>query len=121
MSYISIILLALISLLILLVVVVMAIAVLNNFRVGLRFRDELARRVRFLRMDKMLKKRDIKREHYLHVESVTNIENQIRNCESCSATKQCDEALKQNSHADLSFCPNDENFESMTVNETSKT
>jgi hypothetical protein len=62
----------------------------------------------------MLSKRNIKREDYLHTESVTNIENQIRNCESCPVIKQCDEVLKEGSPADLSFCPNDEAFESIT-------
>ena len=109
----------LITLLTLFVAVVMAVAVLNNFRVGLRFRDELARRVKFLRMDKMLTKRNIKLRHYLHTESITYIENQIRNCESCSEIKQCDQALKESSPADLSFCPNHEGFESITTNELS--
>ncbi len=119
MTYISMMQFALITLLILLVAVVMAVAVLNNFRVGLRFRDELARRVKFLRMDKMLTKRNIKLRHYLHTESIINIENQIRNCESCSEIKLCDQVLKDSSPVDLSFCPNHEDFESITTNETS--
>ena len=110
---------ALITLLILFVAVVMAVAVLNNFRVGLRFRDELARRVKFLRMDKMLTKSNINLRHYLHTESITNIENQIRNCESCSEIKLCDQVLKDSSPVDLSFCSNHEDFESITTNETS--
>lgn len=117
MAYISIVPFILITLLVLLVAVVMAIAITSNFRVGLRFRDELAQRLRFLRMDKMLAKRNIKREHYLHTESVTNIENQIRSCESCSVTKKCDEALKESSPTDLSFCPNDESLESIAKKE----
>ena len=111
MSYTSIILLVLIALLIFLVAAVMVIAITRNFRVGLRLREALAQRIKFLRLDKMLAKRKIKRVHYLHTEPVTNIENQIRNCESCSVTKQCDQALKESSPADLSFCPNDEDFE----------
>ena len=119
MSYISIVPFILITLLLMMVAVLVALAVTRDFKVGLRFRDELARRIRLLRLDKMLKKRGITRENYLHVESVTNIENQIRNCESCSETKQCDQILKENSPTDLSFCPNDEDFKSITTNETS--
>lgn len=118
MGYISIMQFALITLLILVVAVVMAVAVLNNFKVGLRFRDELARRVKYLRMDKMLTKRNINLRHYLHTESITNIENQIRSCESCSVIDECDQALKESSPADLSFCPNHEDFESITNKET---
>lgn len=99
------------TLLVLLAAVAMAIAITNIFRVELRFRDELAERVKFSCLDKMLAKRNIKREHYLHVESVTNIENQVRSCESCSMTEQCDQALKDSEPSDLSFCPNDEDFE----------
>ena len=119
MTYISIMQFGLIILLILLVAVVLTVAVLSNFRVGLRFRDELARRIKFLRMDKMLTKRNIKLEHYLHTESITKIENQIRNCESCSEIKQCDQVLKESSPPDLSFCPNDKDFKSISTNETS--
>jgi len=118
MTYISIVQFALITLLILIVVIVMAVAVVNNFRVGLRFRDELARRIKFLRMDKMLKKRHINLRHYLHTEPITNIENQIRNCESCSVIKECDQAIKDSPSTDLSFCPNHEDFESITTIET---
>lgn len=105
------------TLLVLLAAVAMAVAITNIFRVELRFRDELAERVKFSRLDKMLAKRNIKREHYLQTESVTSIENQIRNCESCSPIKQCDQTFKESSPADLSFCPNDEDFESIAKKE----
>ncbi len=101
------------TLLVLLVAVAMAVTLTNIFRVELRFQNKLAQRVKFSRLDKMLAKRNIKREHYLHVESVTNIENHIRSCESCSMTEQCDQALKDSEPSDLSFCPNDEDLESI--------
>lgn len=113
MSYISIITFVSISLLVLIIAVVILTSITGNLRVGARLREELANRIRFLRLDKMLAKRNIKREHYLHVETITNIENQIRSCESCSITKKCDEALKESSPADLSFCPNDEDLETI--------
>jgi hypothetical protein len=113
MTYLPIILIVLISLVILIVAVVIFTAIVGDYKTGLSIRDAIAQRVKYLRLDKMLAKRNIKREDYLHTESITNIENQIRNCESCSEIKQCDEALKQGSPADLSFCPNDEVFESI--------
>ena len=118
MTYISIIPFILITLLILIVAVLTAFAVTRDFKVGLRFRDELARRVRYLRLDKMLTKRNINLNHYLHTESVTNIENQIRGCESCAVTRQCDQILKQNTAANLSFCPNHDDLESIALNKT---
>lgn len=113
MSYVSIIPFVLIISLILVIVTGMAIAILSNYRTGLRFRDELTRRIKYLRLDKMLSKRNITREHFLHIGSISNIENQIRSCESCSITEQCDQALKESSSTDLSFCPNDEDLESI--------
>jgi len=113
MTYLTIILLVLITLVIMIVAAVILAAIVIDFRTGLSVREAIAQRVKYLRLDKMLAKRNIKREDYLHTESVTNIENQIRNCESCSVIKQCDEALKEGSPADLGFCPNDEAFESI--------
>jgi len=113
MNYLPIILIVLISLVILVVAIVIFIAIVGDFRTGLSVREAIAQRVKYLRLDKMLAKRNIKREHYLHTESITNIENQVRTCESCSVIKQCDEALKESSPADLSFCPNDEVLESI--------
>ena len=114
MSYTYIVTFVLISLLILIVAIVIFTAITGDFRKGLRLREELAQRVRYLRLDKMLSKRNIKREDYLHLESISNIETQIRTCESCSLTEQCDQALKEGSPADLSFCPIDENLELIT-------
>ncbi len=113
MTYLPIILLVLIILVILVVAIVIFVAIVGDYRTGLSIRDAIAQRVKYLRLDKMLSKRNIKREDYLHTESVTNIENQIRNCESCSVTKQCDDALKEGAPADLSFCPNDEVLKSI--------
>jgi hypothetical protein len=45
--------------LILIVAVVIVIAITGNFKVGMRFLDELAQRIRFLRLEKMLIKRNI--------------------------------------------------------------
>ena len=111
MSYTYIITFVLISLIILIVAIVLFTAITGDFRKGLRLREELAQRVRYLRLDKMLSKRNITREGYLHLESISNIETQIRTCESCSLTEQCDRALKKTSPEDLDFCPLDENLE----------
>ncbi len=111
MTYVSIIIFVLIFLLVLIIAAVIVTSITGNFKTGLRLRQELAQRIKYLRLDKMLSKRNIKPEHYLHTESITNIENQIRSCESCSVTRKCDEVLKEGSPGDLSFCPNDEVLE----------
>lgn len=113
MSYTYIILFVLIALVILVVAIVIFTAITADFRKGLRLRHELAQRIKFLRLDKMLSKRNIKREDYLHLESISNIETQIRSCESCPKTEQCDQTLKlkESSLADLSYCPLHEDLE----------
>ena len=73
MTYLTIILLVLITLVILVVAAVILAAIVIDFRTGLSVREAIAQRVKYLRLDKMLAKRDIKREHYLHTESVMNI------------------------------------------------
>jgi hypothetical protein len=113
-SYTYIITFVLISLLILIVAIVLFTAITGDFRKGLRLREELAQRIRYLRLDKMLSKKNIKREDYLHLESISNIEAQIRTCESCSLTEQCERALTETSPADLGFCPLDEDLELIT-------
>jgi hypothetical protein len=110
-SYTYIILFVLIALVILVVAIVLFTAITGDYRKGLRLREELAQRLRYLRLDKMLSKRNIKRENYLHLESISNIETQIRTCESCSLTEQCDQALKEGSPADLSYCPLNDDLE----------
>jgi len=110
-SYTYIILFVLIALVILVVAIVIFIAITADFRKGLRLRHELAQRIRYLRLDKMLSKRNIKRDDYLHLESISNIETQIRTCESCPKTEQCDQALKESLPADLSYCPLHEDLE----------
>lgn len=94
-----------ITLSILFVSILMAFAVTRDYKIGPCFRDELAQRIKLLRLEKMLTKINIKLKHYLHSMPVTKIENQIRSCESCPETSQCDHVLKQSAPDDLSFCP----------------
>jgi len=84
----------------------------NNFRTGQRIREVLQERIQMLRLGRMLKKRGISTETFLHETPVYDIESNIRNCESCGQVKKCDAALDVSApgEADLSFCPNDDAF-----------
>lgn len=80
-----------------------------NFRTGQRIREVLWERIKLLRLGRMLKKRGISPETYLHGAALHDIEAGIRNCESCKKINECDNALEAATRddKDLSFCPND--------------
>ena len=65
-----------------------------------------------LRLGRMLKKRGINTETFLHEAPFHDIESNIRNCESCGKVKECDAALDESvlEKTELTFCPNDDAF-----------
>ena len=77
---------------------------------GADVRVELAQRVESLRMSKMLKKFGLDFDHYLHQVPLSQIKKSMNNCENCTTTQQCDEALKQEvvDPQAIEFCPNHE-------------
>ncbi len=113
MNYLSLTLFVLIGLLVLTVAIVMIGAIFNSFNASMRFRDTLKQRIKYLRLDKMLKKHGFTRDEYLNRELTTNVEKHIRACESCGATKQCDHTLKQGTAADVSFCPSHDDLKAI--------
>ena len=84
-------------------------AILRNMERGHERRRRLAERVEQLRLARMLDglKRD--RQEYLHMERLVDIEQQMRRCNDCAATDECDELLdrEQEVHPEEAvFCPN---------------
>ena len=89
----------------------MSYAILANFHTGRQFRRALIGRVKRLRLYRMLERRGIDAEDYLHHQSVVDIEKHIRACESCGDTAVCDKALSSRKpDVDLGFCQNDAAF-----------
>ncbi len=92
----------------------MSYAILANFHTGRQFRRALAGRVKRLRLYRMLERRGIDAEEYLHHHPVVEIEKQIRACEGCDETAVCEKALGSRApQVDLSFCRNDAAFNEM--------
>lgn len=85
----------------------LTIAIYTNFRMGLRLRNAFLERLKLLRLNKVLSQYDIDTRVYLHTQPLNEIEQQIRQCESCPATYECDKALKNQhiSAAELAFRP----------------
>lgn len=81
----------------------------GNFKTGQSLREGLSQRLGMLRMKKMLGKRGIGINDYLHKSRINDIERHIRACESCDRIEECDSSLNT-SKEDLSFCPNDSEF-----------
>ena len=83
-------------------------AIYKNFKAGQLFRKELANRIERLRLNKMLEKKQIKLNRYIHELPVHQIENQIRNCETCIEGIFCDQILSHDNVliTNYSFCPN---------------
>jgi hypothetical protein len=82
----------------------------GNAEVGQQFRKRLMERMKQLPFHRMLSKRKIDANKYLHDIPVNEIEKQLRNCDGCTAQVECEEALANEgtSDVDYSFCPNDE-------------
>jgi hypothetical protein len=91
----------------------MSFAILGNFHTGRQFRRGLVERAQRLRLTRMLQRRGIDPQEYLHHDSVVSIEKQLRACEACDATGACDTAIASRSNeGDMGFCANDGLFES---------
>ncbi len=97
------------------IAVYFVIAIYNNFKVGQRTRDNLIERIKMLRLNKMLVKRKINVKKYLHTIPIYQIENHLRNCESCMNIEECDQELTSVNKEDsnYSFCPNAESFKEL--------
>ena len=84
----------------------------SNFNAGQHVRKRLLSQIKMLRLEKMLGKRKIDMQTYLHRSPIHRIENQIRHCESCREIALCDEVLSPDNKlvTNFSFCPNAEAF-----------
>ncbi len=83
-------------------------ALSTNVKTGQLVREQIAKRIDQFRYGKMLAMRGVNRTRFLHEVPLTEIEQQMNQCQGCNATKQCDDALQQNmvNEQELSFCPN---------------
>lgn len=108
MNLYSIIFIGLISGLSLVALAYFFLAIYNNFKAGQSYRQELAKRIEKLRLNKMLEKKQIKLNRYIHELPVHQIENQIRNCETCIEAIFCDQIFSHDNvlTTNHSFCPN---------------
>jgi hypothetical protein len=109
MNVVSLLVVVAIAMLAIFMAIRISVAILGDFQTGRQFRRALTERVRRLRLQRMLERRGIDADEYLHHQPIVDIEKRIRACESCDSTQQCDIALaSRKDETDLSFCANDE-------------
>ena len=88
----------------------MLLAIGTNFAIGRQVRAGLRHRVTRLRLGRMLARRGIELDSYLHEVPMTDLEGQIRACENCEQTTVCNRTLAKggtDSASEFGFCPND--------------
>lgn len=87
----------------------------GNFCVGQHIRRTLDERIKLLRLGRLLKKRQIDKAAYLTDTPLHDLVSQLRQCEACVNTDECDRYLagKKNYNGDIDFCPNNTFFPSI--------
>ena len=113
-------LLAMISLALILILIIgvatgLVVAMYRNYATGKQFRKTRQQRVKQIRLSRMLVQRRVDEKEYVSCLPIHELEQEIRNCETCTQLQQCDSVLKaskhQHSHHNAeqmyTFCPND--------------
>ena len=108
MTVVSYIILGLIAVIIGVLAVSFVWLISRNMQQGREVREQLAERIRGLRMSKMLSALGLDFNGYLHKVPLHRISESMHNCETCPTTAQCDQVLKQESVTpqEIDFCPN---------------
>lgn len=114
MSAVSIVVLFILGISMLVTGFMLANTLTKNFQTGQSVREQLAERVNQLRYGKMLTLFGIDKTAFLHKVPLTEVESEMRTCQSCIRIDECDKTLQQseiiNDEA-LAFCPNASSIE----------
>ena len=91
--------------------ITLVIVIGANYIAGQKVKEDFAGRIKLLRLNRMLKKRRITAANYLQEFSVHSLDRQIRNCETCLNTTECEKFLSGiTKDVDLTFCPNNKDL-----------
>jgi len=91
------------------------LAIVFNVRIGIKYREPLARKLHALRLSKMLSALGISTTEYLHTENIVTINEQMERCSECVNTEECDDNLS-NDNIDvdgIDFCNNESSLKDM--------
>lgn len=91
--------------------VALILTIRANYLTGWRFRQQLSERVNRLRLGRMLARRGINVQEYLHRIPVVQLDREARACEGCNQTRTCEEVLARGTAGtSLDFCVNHNEF-----------
>lgn len=115
MGVFSVIVIILLVILILAFTISLFLTIIFNVRVGITYREPLAKKLHSLRLSKMLTALGINVNEYLHTVNVATINQQIDRCTDCASTKECDDNLSNNSIAinEIDYCNNESSLKDM--------
>ena len=100
---------ALLCLVLAIIVATLFIALSGSTEVGGRVRQRLVARVKELPFYRMLQRRKVDPDFFMGGMATDTLEKEVKNCEACPNSRQCEEALSQaeDVKTDYLFCPND--------------
>ena len=88
--------------------VLLFISIRKNFLTGQSIRVQIMEKIESLRFGQMLTKHNVDPQELVSKTPIREIETQIRNCNACTQTSECDRVLSKPivSNHELVFCPN---------------
>jgi hypothetical protein len=95
--------------------VLLAVAIVFNFRAGMKYRSALAEQLDSLRLGRMLGALGIDIDAYLAKERVVDIHQQMQRCSECTNIAPCDAGLVDGtlSPDSIGFCNNEKALQDM--------
>jgi uncharacterized protein DUF6455 len=112
-NFLSILLLVVLGIAIIATTVWLIVSIVKNFQIGQYFRVPYIEKISKLRFGRMLTKHGISAQQLLHSQPISKVEMQMKNCNGCIQTSECDRILSKSvvSEQELEFCPNHESIE----------
>ena len=93
-------------------VVLLPVAIVFNYKAGMKYREILARQIERLRLGKMLAALGIDIDTYVSMDRTVDIREQITRCKACDNTEECDDRLAEGiiDTDNISFCNNEKSL-----------
>jgi hypothetical protein len=112
---------AVLALLLVAFLVLLPIAIIFNYRAGMKYRAALAQQLNALRLGRMLGALGIDIDSYIASERVVDIHQHIKRCGECSNLGPCDEGLADGSLTpdSIGFCNNEQSLRGIVKRTTS--
>lgn len=99
--------------------VLLPVAIVFNFRAGMKYRAVLAQRLAALRLGRMLGALGIDIDAYLARERVVDIHRQMQRCAECTSVSRCDTEYADGavSPDNIAYCNNAQDLAELTRHE----